>query len=51
MALPKIDTPSYQLELPSNQQVVKYRPFLVREQKILMMAQEAENKEDTYNML
>ena len=51
MALPKIDTPSYQLELPSNQQVVKYRPFLVKEQKILMMAQEAENKEDTYNML
>jgi len=51
MALPKIDTPSYQLELPSNQQVVKYRPFLVREQKILMLAQEAENKEDTYNML
>ena len=51
MALPKIDTPSYQLELPSNQQVVKYRPFLVREQKILMMAQDADNKEDSYNML
>jgi hypothetical protein len=51
MALPKIDTPSYQLELPSNQQVVKYRPFLVKEQKILMMAQDADNKEDTYNML
>ena len=51
MALPKIETPSYQLEQPSNQQVVKYRPILVREQKILMMAQEAENKEDTYNML
>jgi len=51
MALPKIDTPSYQLELPSNQQVVKYRPFLVREQKILMMAQDADNKDDAYNML
>jgi len=51
MALPKIDTPSYQLELPSNQQVVKYRPFLVKEQKILMMAQEADSQEDTYNML
>ncbi len=51
MALPKIDTPSYQLELPSNQQVVKYRPFLVKEQKILMMAQDADNKEDSYNML
>jgi hypothetical protein len=51
MALPKIDTPSYQLELPSNQQVVKYRPFLVREQKILMMAQDADNKDDAYDML
>ena len=51
MALPKLDTPTYQLELPSNQQVIKYRPFLVKEQKILMMAQDADNKEDTYNML
>ena len=51
MALPKLDTPTYQLELPSNQQVVKYRPFLVKEQKILMMAQDADDKEDTYDML
>ena len=51
MALPKLDTPTYQLELPSNQQVVKYRPFLVKEQKILMMAQDADDKEDSYNML
>ena len=36
MALPKLDTPTYQLELPSNQQVIKYRPFLVKEQKILI---------------
>ena len=47
----KLDTPTYQLELPSNQQVIKYRPFLVKEQKILMMAQDADNKEDTYGML
>ena len=51
MALPKLDTPTYQLELPSNQQVVKYRPFLVKEQKLLMMAQDADDKEDSYNML
>ena len=51
MALPKLDTPTYQLELPSNQQVIKYRPFLVKEQKILMMAQDADNKKDTYDML
>ena len=49
MALPKLDTPTYQLELPSNKQVVKYRPFLVKEQKILMMAQDADDKEDTYD--
>ena len=51
MALPKLDTPTYQLELPSNKQVIKYRPFLVKEQKILMMAQDADDKEDAYNML
>ena len=51
MALPKLDTPTYQLELPSNQQVIKYRPFLVKEQKILIMAQDADNKDDTYSML
>ena len=36
MALPKIDNPTYTLELPSTGEVVKYRPFLVKEQKILM---------------
>ena len=51
MALPKLDTPTYQLELPSNQQVIKYRLFLVKEQKILIMAQDADNKDDTYSML
>ena len=45
MALPKLDTPTYQLELPSNQQVIKYRPFLVKEEKILLQAQEGEQKE------
>ena len=50
MALPKLDTPTYQLELPSNKQVVKYRPFLVKEQKILMMAQESDDKTDAYNI-
>ena len=41
MALPRIDTPTYQLTLPSTQQQVDYRPFLVKEQKIIMMAQES----------
>ncbi len=44
MALPKLDTPIYQLELPSNQQVVKYRLFLIKEQKNCIMAQDADDK-------
>ena len=42
MALPKLNTMTYELELPSNGEIVKYRPFLVKEQKILMIAQESE---------
>ena len=41
MALPKLQTPTYELKLPSSNAVVKFRPFLVKEEKILMMAQEA----------
>ena len=43
MPLPKINTPSYELTLPSNGKKVKYRPFLVREEKILIMALETED--------
>ena len=39
--LPKIDVPVYETILPSNNQVVKFRPFLVKEQKILMMGAQA----------
>ena len=41
MALPKINTPTYQLTLPSNNKKIKYRPFLVREEKILILALES----------
>ena len=41
MALPKLDTPTYELEQPSTGEKIKYRPFLVKEQKVLMMAQES----------
>ena len=34
MALPRIDTPTYQLKLPSTQEIIEYRPFLMKEQKI-----------------
>ena len=43
MALPKLDTPTYMLELPSTGEKIKYRPFLVKEQKLLMMAEENNN--------
>ena len=44
MALPKLNTPKYELELPSTGEKIKFRPFLVKEQKILMMAQESDNE-------
>ena len=44
MALPRIDTPTYQLTLPSTQEQIDYRPFLVKEQKIIMMAQESKDE-------
>ena len=46
MALPKLTTPTYELELPSTGQKIKYRPFLVKEQKLLMMAQESEDENE-----
>ena len=45
MALPKIDTPVYDLELPLSKKQIRFRPFLVKEQKNLMMAMEADDKE------
>jgi hypothetical protein len=43
MGLPKISTPTYELELPSTEQPVKYRPFLVKEEKLLVIALESED--------
>jgi hypothetical protein len=43
MPLPKISTPTYELELPSTGQTIKYRPFLVREEKLLVLALESED--------
>ena len=43
MPLPKISTPTYELELPSTGKKIKYRPFLVREEKVLILALESEN--------
>lgn len=46
MALPKLNTPTYSLVLPSTGEEVKFRPFLVKEQKLLMLAQESENNKE-----
>ena len=43
MPLPKISTPTYELVIPSNGKKIKYRPFLVKEEKILIMAMESED--------
>ena len=46
MALPKLTTPTYELEIPSTDEKIKYRPFLVKEEKILMMAMESKTTAD-----
>ena len=43
MPLPKIVTPTYELELPSTKQKIKFRPFLVKEEKLLVLALESED--------
>jgi len=43
MALPKLTTPTYELDLPSTGEKIKFRPFLVKEQKLLMMAEESKD--------
>jgi len=45
MSLPKIDLPIMELTLPSNGKKIKYRPFTVKEEKILLVAQESDNAE------
>ena len=46
MALPKLTTPTYELEIPSTDEKINYRPFLVKEEKILLMAMESGKSED-----
>ena len=46
MALPKLATPTYELEIPSTDEKIKFRPFLVKEEKILMMAMESKSNAD-----
>ena len=51
MALPKLTTPTYELEIPSTDEKIKYRPFLVREEKILLIALESGKSEDILNAI
>ena len=49
MPLPTIETPTYELKLPSSNKKVKYRPFLVKEEKILIIALESKNQNEITN--
>jgi hypothetical protein len=46
MALPKINTPTYELVIPSTDEKIEYRPFLVKEEKILLIAMESGQQKD-----
>ena len=51
MALPKLDSPTYETELPSTGEKIKYRPFLVKEQKLLLMSQESKDPKEQMNSM
>ena len=51
MALPILETASYELTLPSTDVVVKYRPFIVKEEKILLQALESQNQKQIVQAL
>ena len=49
MALPKVTAPTYELELPSSGKKTKYRPFLVKEEKVLLIAMDSEDEKQITN--
>ena len=51
MALPKLETPVHSLTLPSSGEQIKFRPFLVKEQKLLILAEEGKNQDELYDTL
>jgi len=51
MPLPKISTPTYELELPSSGKKIKYRPFLVKEEKVLIIALETRDQMQITNAI
>ena len=48
MSLPQINTPEYKLRVPSSDEEITYRPFLVKEEKLLLIAQETGTEDATY---
>ena len=51
MPLPKISTPSYELVIPSNKKKIKFRPFLVKEEKVLIIAMESQDNKQIANAI
>ena len=49
MALPKLGYPTYELELPSTGKTIKYRPFLVKEEKVLLLALDSKDEKQVIN--
>ena len=51
MTLPKINVPEYSLEVPSTNEEIKFRPFLVKEEKLLLLSQESGDEKDLYTAI
>lgn len=51
MALPKIESPTFMLNIPSSKETIRYRPFTVKEEKILMMAAQSDEERETVNAI
>ena len=51
MTLPIINAPEYRLRIPSNDEEITYRPFLVKEEKLLLIAQETGNEDEIYGAI
>ena len=51
MPLPVVATPTYDLTLPVSEKKIKFRPFLVKEEKILLIASESKNQSEILNSL
>jgi hypothetical protein len=51
MSLPKINAPLYELTIPSSGKKIKYRPFVVKEEKLLLLALESENQDEITNAI